>query len=318
MGGSYSGTRVSVHTLVLAALAVTLFAAAKYVPVLGILVSLLAPAPLLLVALRHGLRSGLLALGLSILSLTLLFGSLQSTVFFAEYGVMALAMSEAIRRQWSVEKTLFISTILPSVASGVVVALLLLSVDVNLDAVKQHFEDDLSQALQQLMTEGGALNEDALRTYVQEGFRTVVQLLPALFVLSTAAGALLNYGVVRIVWRRLEGQPPLLEGNLMQWKAPEFCVWVLIVSGVCSFASLPGMRIAGLNVLLLVSLVYLVQGLGIMVFYLNKAWVPSIFRSLAYIFLVIQPLLLLGVAAFGLFDLWCDFRRTGNKREEAQ
>jgi hypothetical protein len=46
--------------------------------------------------------------------------------------------------------------------------------------------------------------------------------------------------------------------------------------------------------------------------------VPSIFRSLVYIFLVLQPLLLLGVAAFGLFDLWFDFRRTGNQREETQ
>ena len=68
--------------------------------------------------------------------------------------------------------------------------------------------------------------------------------------------------------------------------------------------------------LLLVSLVYLVQGLGVMVFYLNRASVPPILRSLAYIFLVIQPLFLLGVAAFGLFDLWFDFRRIGNKQEE--
>jgi hypothetical protein len=33
---------------------------------------------------------------------------------------------------------------------------------------------------------------------------------------------------------------------------------------------------------------------------------------------VIQPLLLLGVAVFGLFDLWFDFRRIGTKREETQ
>jgi uncharacterized protein YybS (DUF2232 family) len=78
------------------------------------------------------------------------------------------------------------------------------------------------------------------------------------------------------------------------------------------------MQMVGMNVLLLVSLVYLVQGLGIMVFYLNRTSMPLIFRSLAYIFLLIQPLLLLGVAAFGLFDLWFDFRRTGNKREEPQ
>jgi uncharacterized protein YybS (DUF2232 family) len=316
MGGSYSGTRVSVHVLVAAALTVILCAAVRYLPVLGILVSLLSPTPILLVALRHGLRTGLLALGLSTLSLAPLFGSLQSAIFFAEYGVMAVVMAEAIRRQWSVEKTLLVSTVVPSVANGIVMILLLSSVDLNLSAMKQHFEEDLNQALRQFVTEESGSSEGALRAYVQEAFGTVVLLLPALFVLSTAVGALLNYGLVRVLWQRLGGQPSLPEMKLAQWKAPEICVWVLIASGICSFVPLPGMRMVGLNVLLLVSLVYLVQGLSIMAFYLQKASVPSMLRTLAYIFLVIQPLLLLGVAAFGLFDLWFDFRRTSNKREE--
>jgi uncharacterized protein YybS (DUF2232 family) len=118
MGGSFSGTRVSVQVLVLAALTVMLFAAARYVPVLGLLVSLLAPTPVLLATLRHGFRTGLLALGLSTLSLALLFGNLQSTIFLAEYGVMALVMAEAIKRQWSVERTILASTALPALASG--------------------------------------------------------------------------------------------------------------------------------------------------------------------------------------------------------
>jgi uncharacterized protein YybS (DUF2232 family) len=317
MGGSYSGTWVRVQVLVSAALTVILFAAAGYVPVLGILVSLLAPTPILLVALRHGLLIGLVALGLSTLSLALLFGSLQSAIFFAEYGAMALAMAEAIRRQWSVEKTLLVSTAVPVVASGIVMALLFSSVDLDLVTVKQHFEKDLSQALRQFLTEEGGPSEATLHAYVQEVFGTVVQLLPAFFVLSTAAGVLLNYGVVRLLWRRLGGQP-LPEVMLTQWKAPEACVWVLIAGGLCYFLPVPGMRMVGVNVLLLVSLVYLFQGLGVMVFYLNKTSVPSILRTLAYVFLVIQPLLLLGVAVFGLFDLWFDFRRIGSKREETQ
>jgi uncharacterized protein YybS (DUF2232 family) len=316
MGGSYSGTRASVQALVLAALTVTLFAAAKYVPALGIVVSLLAPTPILLAILRYGLRIGLLSLGLSTLSLALLFGSFQSTIFLAEYGVMALVMAEAIRRQWSVEKTVLASTALPSVASAAVLVLLISSVDLNLGTVKQHFEEGLSQAFHQFLSEGDGPSKDALRTHIQEVFRTVVQLLPALFVLSTAAGALLNYGVVRILWRRLEGQPPLPEMKLAQWKAPEVCVWVLIASGIGSFVPFPSLQIVGLNMLLLVSLIYLIQGLGVMVFYLNRTSVPPILRSLTFILLVIQPLLLLGVAAFGLFDLWFDFRRIGNKQEE--
>ena len=64
MGGSHSGAWVGGQVLVSAALTVTLFAAAGYVPVLGILVGLLAPTPILLVTLRHGRLIGLLALGL--------------------------------------------------------------------------------------------------------------------------------------------------------------------------------------------------------------------------------------------------------------
>jgi uncharacterized protein YybS (DUF2232 family) len=316
MGDSFSGTRVSVQGLMLAALTVALFAAARYVPVLGIVVSLLAPTPILLATLRYGLRTGLLALGLSTLSLALLFGSLQSSIFLAEYGVMALVLAEAIRRQWSVERTILASTAVPSMASGALIAALIWSVDLNLGAVKQHFHEDLGQALRPLLSEGGGLSDEALQAYVQEAFGTVMRLLPALLVLSTAAGALLNYGVVRIMWRRLGGQPSLPEMKLAQWKAPEVCVWVLIASGIGSFVPLPGIQIVGLNVLFLVSLVYLVQGLGVIVFYLQRASVPPILRSLAYIVLVIQPLFLLGVAAFGLFDLWSDFRRTGNKQED--
>jgi uncharacterized protein YybS (DUF2232 family) len=258
----------------------------------------------------------LLVLGLSTLSLALLLGSFQSTIFLAEYGVMALVLAEAIRRQWSIEKTILASTALPSVASGAVLVLLISSIDFNLVALQQHFDEDLSQMLRQLWSEGGEPSDDALHTYVQGVFGAVVQLLPALFMLSTAVGALLNYSAARLLWRRLGGQPALPEMNFAQWKAPEVCVWVLIASGLGSFIPIPGLQIVGLNVLFLVSLVYLLQGLAVMVFFLNRASVPPILRSLAYILLVIQPLILLGVAAFGLFDLWTDFRRTGNKQEE--
>jgi uncharacterized protein YybS (DUF2232 family) len=318
MSSSHSGAWVGGQVLVSAALMVTLFAAAGYIPVLGILVGLLTPTPLLLITLHRGRFTGWLALGLATLSLAQLLGSLQSVVFFAEYGVLGSIMAEAIRRQWSVEKTLLWSTIVPVLTTGIMMSQLFLSVDLDLGTVQRHFEEDLGQALRQLWVDEGRPSEEILRTYIQQTLETVIQLLPALFILSTAAAALLNYRVVTIVWRRLEGQPPLRQLSLAQWKAPEACVWVLIASGVCYFVPLPGMRIVGQNVLLLISFVYLFQGLGILTFYLNRTSKPPIFRTLAYIFLLIQPLLLLGVAVCGLFDLWFDFRRTGNKREELQ
>jgi uncharacterized protein YybS (DUF2232 family) len=304
--------------LALSACTVALFATAGFVPVFGILMSLLAPTPLLLVVLRHGVLMGILALGLAALALALVFGGLQSTIFLAEYGVMAIAMAGAIRRQWSVEKTLLVAIAVPVMASGIVLAVLFASADLQVSTMQQHFEADLNQAFEQFLTAEGGASGETLRAYVQEALKTVLQVLPALFVLSTAVGALLNYGLVRIIWRRWGGKPPLPEVTLTRWKAPEACVWVLIASGICYVVPLPGMQVVGVNMLLLISPVYLVQGLGVMVFYLNRTSVPAMLRSLTYIFLVIQPLLLVGVTAFGLFDLWFDFRRTGNKREETQ
>jgi uncharacterized protein YybS (DUF2232 family) len=303
--------------LVLAALTVTLFAAAGYVPVIGLLVSLLTPAPILLVVLRHGWRKGFLALGLSTLCLALLFGRLQSLLFMTEYGVMAIAMAEAIRRRWSVEKTVALSTIAPFLASGLLLTALLWSAEFDGNALKQHFEENLEQALRPYLTENDQAIEGNLRVYIQEALGLVVRTLPALFLLSTAAGALLNYGVTRLVWRRIEGPALFPALSLVQWQAPDACVWVLIGSGLVCFLPLPGVQTVGLNLLLVVGCIYLIQGLAILTYYLNKIAVPPVFRSLAYIFLVIQPLLLLGVAAFGLFDLWCDFRRIRHKQEES-
>jgi uncharacterized protein YybS (DUF2232 family) len=183
--------------------------------------------------------------------------------------------------------------------------------------MRHHFEDNLTQALQPYMTEGDHAAAGEVRAYVQEAMGHIIRLLPALFVMSTAAGAVLNYGVVRLVWRRLEGPPLFPDLPLSRWTAPEVCVWVLIASGTTSFLPIPVLQTIGLNALLLVSLVYLVQGLAILIFYLNKTTMPRIFRGIAYLFLVIQPLLLVGVAALGLFDLWFDFRRIRNKQESS-
>jgi uncharacterized protein YybS (DUF2232 family) len=316
MGTSFSGIRVSVQVLICVALTVMLFAAARYVPVTGLLVSLLAPTPILLVTLREGLYTGLSVLGLSTLGLALWFGHLPSGLFLAEYGVMAVVLAGAIRRRWPMERAILAATALPVVASGALIGLLLSSIDFDLGALQQHLEEDLGQALRPLLSEAGAPSDAELRGYVQEVFATVVRLFPALFVLSTAAGVLLNYAVVCMLWRRLGSGLPLPEMKLARWKAPEVCVWVLIAGGLGSFVPLPAVQMVGLNVLLLVSVVYLAQGIGVMAFYLNRASVPLLLRGLAYLVLLIQPLFLLGVAACGLFDLWFDFRRIGNQPEE--
>ena len=117
-------------------------------------------------------------------------------------------MAESIRRQWSVEKTILAVYRVPVTDEWRLIAVADSRLS-TLGTVKQHFEEDLGSSATPVLGDEGGPSEETLRAYVQEVFGIVVQLLPALFILSTAAGALLNYGVMRLLWRRLGQQPPL-------------------------------------------------------------------------------------------------------------
>ena len=50
------------------------------------------------------------------------------------------------------------------------------------------------------------------------------------------------------------------------------------------------------------------QGLAVMAHFFTRFAVPAIGRFLFYLFLLLQPYLLAGVAVLGIFDMWGNFR----------
>lgn len=106
------------------------------------------------------------------------------------------------------------------------------------------------------------------------------------------------------------------------WSLPDKLIWGLIISGI--FALLPGdlTQLIGINILILLGLLYCFQGLAILVFLLNKWNIPRILRSIIYIMMVLQSfgtIILLGV---GIANVWYDMRRhspsNGNDKEEKE
>jgi len=102
--------------------------------------------------------------------------------------------------------------------------------------------------------------------------------------------------------------------DLSLWKAPERLIWVLIASGGFLILPVEATQIIGINVLIVCAFLYLLQGLSIAGFFFRAKNVPALVRFLFYALLVLQQYLLIIVAAFGMFDLWVDFRRFIRRR----
>lgn len=97
--------------------------------------------------------------------------------------------------------------------------------------------------------------------------------------------------------------------SFRHWRLPEQLVWGVIISGLLLF--MPGSLLSsiGLNVLMVLGLIYFFQGLAVMTFLLGKWAFPVPVKVFLYVLLVVQAYGMLLIAVLGLADVWLEFRK---------
>ncbi len=317
-------TRIEVHKDFMAAVAITtlIAMAAIFVPVLGLLVGLFVPLPVLFYQSKLGRPWG----GLVLIAVTLIvssmvgWSSVTSTVFFFELGLVGLILSEVFRMNLSVEKTVVVTAGVVISAGALILGLYsLFSTDSLWGMVSEYLNKNLELALEMyremdMPQEKVSLLSDSMESILY----AMLRIMPAIVIVST----------LFVVWGNIVLARPLLRsrrlfcpdfGTLNEWKAPEHLVWLVILSAVLLIMPHKGLKLLGINGLIVMMTIYFFQGIAIVSFYFEKKQFPRILRGVLYGLIAVQQLVLLLVIAAGFFDMWVDFRRIQkgvNKEDE--
>ena len=142
---------------------------------------------------------------------------------------------------------------------------------------------------------------------------------------------ILSSGLVFIVWlnvvlanRILYNRVPLpLQGDRFdapwppysRWRLPEKLVWLVIGAGIAVTVGTGVLRQVGINMLMVLGLVYFFQGLAIMIYFLEKWAVPRFLKITLYVLLALQSYGLLILVLLGLADVWLDIRKLDTTRQ---
>ena len=278
----------------------------------GLLAHLFTPAPIVWLVWR-GERRGAALAGAGVLGASLLGGPAYLAQVVEFIAPMTLALVRAVSSRWSVSRALLVATT-ATVAVGIVG---LVSQGGNpVEAAREQARQAGEMLAAVLAREAGEAVDAAAVA------RWLFRLQPALVLTVVATVAWLNLAIVRRValgWAPVdlgaaasnEDEPPF--DAWYEWRAPEPLVFVLILGGL---ALLPGHEVAtavGLNVLIVVGLVYLWQGLAVVGFVFRVRRVPMPFRGAGYALVALHPAVAALVGAFGLADLWVDFRRRARR-----
>ncbi|NQU13723.1 MAG: YybS family protein [Desulfobacteraceae bacterium] len=293
--------------------------ASAWIPLFGPFLSLLAPLPFLYYSTKLGLYQGIKLAVAAMLSVGLfakLAGYPQVILFGTEFSLLGIALSELMRRRFSLGQTIFLATAFMLILGFCFLVLVALSENAGpFEMISKYLQGHLKETIT-AYEETGIAKENALEieAYAKAFLDTISKIYPSLMIVGTGFAVWLNIVLARPLFKRGHLEYPNFV-PMDRWQAPDALVWGVIVSGFALFFSSGGIRLVAINVLIVIMAAYLFHGLSIILFFLNKYNVPSWMRIGIYFLIIIQQLFLAVLALAGLFDQWIDFRKIHRRVE---
>ncbi len=301
------------------AVAVTsiVFMAVAVISVFGVFGAVVVPVPILYYYSRLGRLPGILVFFLS-LAVTLLmfegFNLRAGLAYFFLLGTLGIVLSEVLRRDYPIEKTvLCCGGILLSLGIAVLVCLSLISGKMPWGVIEIHTSAVVQENIDMYSRVGApAQHIEFIRENADQITHALVGLFPSIALVSTIFLVLIT--ILEGKWlfgKKGMWYPPF--GDLSLWRISDKAVWVVVIAGISIMITQEELRILGLNVLIVLLFIYMLQGLAIMSFFFQRKNVPVFVRAFGYFLVFAQQFLLLLVAGLGLLDTWVDFRKLDKK-----
>jgi uncharacterized protein YybS (DUF2232 family) len=289
------------------------FMAAALTPLVGPLIGLFLPLPIFFYAFRLGRIQGaaVFILSLAVVSAAVFFSALDvniAVLFLA--GSFGLILSEIFRKGLSIERTVFYSVLsILILGSFFLVYHLLTTGQDPMRLVESYISVGIQESIgvyAQLGISPEQLSE--IRKSAPLIVKTILNLFPALVIVSAVSFVLINILAGRAIFQRL-GMPAPDFGDLSFWKIPDQMVWFVILAGGLILIPRGDVRIIGLNLLIIFLFFYLFQGFAIISYFFRKKNVPLFFRGIIYFLIFAQNFFFLIVMVLGFADIWIDFRK---------
>ena len=291
-----------------------------FFPPLGALVGVLSPFPLVFIYLQRGKEAAAVLMVLIFGVLWFLIGEKQALLFMAEYAVMALVLGQMIRARFPGDWCIGASSL---VSSGISILLLVALLGGQDTTVKEFFEKKIRahfiQSMETFEVAGDNKVEIAdMKVFVDKTVGGFASAYPAFVLIGSLVSAMANYSLLQAVWGRIYGPGLFSERKFAEWICPENLVWGFIVSSAALFLGQGMVADAGLNLFVVMMVIYFVQGMSIVTHFLKTRKVPLFLWIALFILIFAQPLFIGLVAGIGVFDIWVDFRKIRNPLPELE
>lgn len=291
-----------------------------YLPLFFTFSGLLLPIPLTILVYRQNLRAGVLSLlAATLILFILLKNPLMLLSVMIQFGPLGLLYGLLFKNHVSVSKSIISGSL---GASALIMLALYLSFGVTGVSPFATASREINAAVNETIgfykdaDLGASLDQEELRTFIENAARTIILLLPGGLVLGAIISSVITYFLSRLVMQKLGCPVPELR-PFNSLRFPWYSIWGLIISLILSLSGdqfgLSLMSVIGKNLLFIFAFVFFFLGLSVVTYYFQKSSLPKLLK-LVLIFIIVFYLPVAFFAALmiiliGIFDPFINWRR---------
>lgn len=270
----------------------------QFLPLLIILV----PIPFIVLGVRNGFSWNVLSIAITLLVVELFLGDTIGASLVIIFAPLSMGINYCIHKRKNPRQTIFISTLffliplLITLLFGIKIG----NVDVitEIDTVFTEYISIQTEVLKEI----GSTNENILEKAKQweEDYKTFKMVIPSLIIVFSTFITYVNYFFTGIVLRQME-YGLIKRPRLSRFKLPKDAILgigVMILTGfILKWINFQNNQALLLNILFLSSVMFMIQGLAVLDFFLKKIGIKLIFR----VILIVLNMIVLPIGSIIIF-----------------
>ncbi|MCI8336243.1 MAG: YybS family protein [Peptococcaceae bacterium] len=310
------GARTLAVGAMCACLVVVLSLIGYYIPVMSPLLAFMVPLPMVVAGLMCGLATGLVSLVAASVLLAMFIGPLSAVTVGVRYCLLGLALGVCFRRGYSGGKVFAIVTVVStvSIALGTVFSFWIAGIPI-LQGIEKMIAsvtvvyDTLAEQEQMLALLPPGMGMDE---YIAVLKRTTVAILPATFVIYCMLIVWVNYLVSSFVLGRMGYRVTPLPA-FSRWQMPLSILWLAMAGfafGIAgNYLQMELLANISFNLLYMTIPLFLLCGMSVLYYYLQRREIPQLMKMGALLFLIIFAAFgFVVLTVVGMFDAVFDWR----------
>ena len=314
-------TRALVEGAIFAAITVVIGIIRFYIPIVS-LISIVWSVPTILIAFRHGFKVSINSVVVSSVLVAVITQPIQGLGFFIGFGLPGIIMGYLLKKKLSPWRTIFLTSIVLAACSVVSMYLGMLVVGVDIanayDKIFIDIKNAYSEAANSMANTYGMMgvsSEEILKGTAgfEESMEVLKLILPGGILVSGIIISFINFKLTRLLLKRIDYFIEDVKPYSL-WRLSD--KWMVFVMSMLLFAAvdfyllkLPQLYALTMNIIKFTPLLFIVLGLSVTNFFLDKYAVPKALKGIIMFLLVISNMTML----IGVFDMALDLRKLRNK-----